>query len=93
MEPSVRASVADASSWDIPGQYTVVAANILAPVLLANAERIAAAVTRPGGSLLLAGILTTQFDDVAATYGRLGFEERERMTEAEWTSGWFTACG
>ncbi len=93
VEPSVGASVADVSDWDIPGKYTVVAANILAPVLLANAERIAAAVSRPGGSLLLAGILTTQFDEVAAAYSKLGFAEHQRMTEAEWTSGWFNALG
>ncbi len=87
---SVETMVADVSDWDVPHPYTVVAANILAPVLLANAQRIAAAVTRPGGALLLAGILTEQFDEISAAYSELGFVEQERITESEWTSGRFS---
>ena len=87
----VEALVADIATWDAPHPYDIVAANILAPVLVANAARIAAAVSRPDGFLLLAGILTEQFDDVAAAYTDLGFREIERMTEAEWTSGCFVS--
>jgi len=86
---SVETLAADVAEWDAPHPYDIVAANILAPVLIANAERIAATVARPGGHLLLAGILTGQFDDVAATYTALGFQELDRITEAEWTSGLF----
>lgn len=85
----VETMAADIAAWMPNHPYDVVAANILAPVLMANAERIAGAVSRPDGVLLLAGILTEQFDDVAATYTALGFKELERMTEAEWTSGCF----
>lgn len=86
---NIETLAADVAEWNVPHPYNVVAANILAPVLIANAERIAAAVSRHGGHLLLAGILTEQFNDVAATYTALGFRELDKMTEAEWTSGCF----
>jgi len=85
----VESLVADVSAWDPPHPYTVVAANILAPVLLANAERIAAAVSHPGGYLLLSGILTEQYAGIRERYTALGFKEVDCITEAEWTSGCF----
>jgi ribosomal protein L11 methyltransferase len=91
VDDRVTTGVADVSTWTAESPYSVVAANILAPVLLANADRIAAAVKRPGGHLLLAGILTSQYPEVRAAYTALGFTEIGSATEAEWTSGCFRA--
>ncbi|MBT3191200.1 MAG: 50S ribosomal protein L11 methyltransferase [Verrucomicrobia bacterium] len=88
----VSVAIGDVSTLEVAQPYALVAANILAPVLLANAEHIAATVLRPGGHLLLAGILTEQYDKVCKTYTALGFREQERATEAEWTSGCFSAA-
>ena len=89
VENSVDVFAADVSELELPQTYTVVTANILATVLLANAEKIAANVSRPHGYLLLAGILTEQYPHVCDVYSKLGFEEIDQTTEKEWTSGCF----
>lgn len=68
--------------------YDIVAANILAPVLIAHAETIASNVNH-GGYLLLAGILTEQYPDVQSTYQGQGLTEIETLAEGEWTCGLF----
>lgn len=68
----------------------IVVANILAPVLIAAAPRIAGAVSRkPDSALILSGILTEQYPDVRAAYLQHGFRECSSRTIAEWTSGLF----
>ena len=82
-------TVADAN--DYPGRsdgYDLVCANILGHLLRAFKVRIASWV-RPGKYLSLAGILNSEFDAVSADYVSLGFEELERATLKEWTSGLF----
>lgn len=56
---------------DLAGRYPVVLANILAPVLLAAAPHIAARVA-PDGTVVLAGIIDTQVEEVTACYSRFG---------------------
>jgi len=68
-----------------PLRYDIVAANILAPILIEFAAAIADTVA-PGGNLLLAGILTTQYIDVRNAYQPLGMQESEINAEGEWTS-------
>ena len=91
VDPCVEVMVADVSTWEAPHQYAVVVANILAPVLLTNAERIATAVVPQTGILILAGILTEQYASICERYETLGFKEINQTTEAEWTSGYFQA--
>ena len=68
----------------------IVVANILAPVLIAAAPRIAGAASRkPDSALILSGILTEQYPDVRAAYLQHGFRECSSRTIAEWTSGLF----
>jgi ribosomal protein L11 methyltransferase len=74
-----------ASSTD---QYELVAANILGHVLLQNREIINSFV-KPGGYLILAGILNGEFCDISAGFCELGLEMLESFTEKEWTSGLF----
>ena len=86
---AVAVSEGDVSALDVSQPYPIVAANILAPVLIANAAGISAAVERPGGYLLLAGILTEQYAAVCTAYAAHGFHEIEKITEGDWTSGCF----
>lgn len=82
-------AVADAN--DYPGRpegYDLVCANILGHLLRAFKVRISSWV-KPGKYLCLAGILNREFDAVSADYAALGFEELERSTLKEWTSGLF----
>lgn len=92
VENLIDVFAADVSTLQLSQTYTVVTANILATVLLANAEKIAANVSRPNGYLLLAGILTEQYQQVCEVYTKLGFKETDRSTEKEWTSGCFKAA-
>jgi ribosomal protein L11 methyltransferase len=69
----------------VAGHFPVVVANILASTLVALAPGIAARLT-PGGTLLLAGILAGQEDEVRAAYlaaGLLADRDRER-SKGEW---------
>jgi ribosomal protein L11 methyltransferase len=69
-------------------QAELVAANILAPVLIDQADAIAAAV-RPGGALILSGILDSQYAGVREVFTARGFSERENTLIDEWRSGFF----
>ena len=81
---TVSPVVGDAAVWQGRAeQYDLVCANILGHLLVAFRW------VRPGGYLTLAGILSTEFDGVAAAFIELGFEELDRETLREWTSGLF----
>ena len=68
----------------------VVVANILAPILIAAAARISAAVSdRPGAALVLSGILEGQYPRVRAAYEACGMREERTIAVGEWTSGLF----
>ncbi len=70
--------------------FDVVCANLLADLLLREQQRLATRV-RPGGVLVLAGILTREFSSVCAAYERLGFKLFSRRRVNEWQSGAFRA--
>jgi len=65
-------------------RYDLVAANILAPVLVEQAAKVSG-LSR--GLLALAGVLSSQYQDVLAAYAAHGFHEVRRIDEAEWSSG------
>ena len=67
--------------------YDLLIANILAGPLVELAPDFAA-VTAPGGSLLLAGLLTTQEAAVRAAYRRAGFRLARRVTNGDWSILW-----
>ena len=86
---TVSPVVGDAAVWQGRAErYDLVCANILGHLLVAFRNSIVNWV-RPGGYLTLAGILSTEFDGVAAAFIELGFEELDRETLREWTSGLF----
>lgn len=82
----VRFDCLDIEAAPSIGEASVVAANILAPVLLAHANAISACVS-PGGWLLLAGILREQYADVLHDYQLRGFRESAFREHSEWSSG------
>ena len=77
----------------MPGNPTIppadfVAANVLGPVLIRFASRIALLV-KPGGQIILSGILDELYPEVKATYEALGFSERSSKLIGEWRTGLF----
>lgn len=87
--PDVTYAPCDVTVDPLP-RRDIVVANILAPILVAAAPRIAGAVTEtPGSALILSGILTTQYADVRSAYEAQGFREVRSITIGEWTSGRF----
>jgi ribosomal protein L11 methyltransferase len=68
--------------------YELVCANLETPLLIEQAPRIRRCL-KPGGTLVLAGILATQFEAVERAYAGLGLECIIARTENEWRSGAF----
>ena len=82
-------TVGDAAEYaGKPEKYDLVCANILGHLLIAFSGNISTWV-KDGKYLALAGILNSDFDAVSRCYCEKGFEEIERFTLREWTSGLF----
>ncbi len=84
----VELAQGDVHDIEVPFQADVVVANILGHILL-EADRHLLTMIRPGGSLVLSGILNEQFPAIASHFARLGMVELERRSIKEWTSGRF----
>lgn len=82
VELRVAAGLADRRLSAAP--YGLILANILAAPLIALAPDIATAL-EPGGSLVLAGLLTGQANNVEAAYRRQGLRVERRDERGEWT--------
>lgn len=67
--------------------YDLLIANILAGPLAELSRDFGKAVA-PGGSVLLAGLLTSQEPTVRAAYTRAGFSLRARMVRGNWSILW-----
>jgi len=77
-------AVGGIDSLDANLQFDLVVANILSGPLIEIANDVTARV-KPGGSLILSGILAEkQSDAVAECYERLGFGQPERFIDGEW---------
>ena len=71
-----------------PFQADLVLVNILAPILVEARENIMEMV-RPGGLVVLSGILASQYPHIREAFEKLGAVELENWTLADWTSGLF----
>jgi len=69
-------------------QYDLVCANLISPLLLAERRRIAGQL-KHGGTLVLAGILKSEFSRVQRVFAGLGLKLAIAKTENEWRSGSF----
>ena len=70
---------------DPPAVAPTVAANLLRPLLLAWAERLAEAPRLPE-RVIASGLLVGEVDEVAAAFVRLGLVEHERRRAGEWAA-------
>ena len=69
-------------------QYDLVCANLISTLLMAERRRIAAQL-KPGGTLVLAGILKSEFSRVQKVFAELGLKLAAAKTGNEWRSGSF----
>ena len=83
----VIAAGLDHSLLEARGPYDLLIANILAGPLVELAPGFGAAVA-PGGSLLLAGLLTTQEAAVRRACTRAGFRLAARIVRGDWSILW-----
>jgi ribosomal protein L11 methyltransferase len=71
-------------------QFDVVCANLVHDLLISERDRLRARL-KPGGALVVAGILTSQFPEVRCAFAELGLTLVTAKTEQEWRSGLFRA--
>jgi ribosomal protein L11 methyltransferase len=69
-------------------QYDFVCANLLANLLITERDRILARV-KPGGVLVVAGILKREFSEVQSVYEAAGWRLMASKSQKEWRSGTF----
>ena len=69
-------------------QYDIVCANLISNLLIAEHPRLLTRL-KPTGTLVLAGILAREFDQVAAVFTAAGLRLTADRTEGEWRSGAF----
>jgi ribosomal protein L11 methyltransferase len=72
-------------------QYDLVCANLISNLLIAERRRIVNRL-KPGGTLVLAGILAAEFGEVQAAFEKLGLKLAAKRVENEWCSGAFCFC-
>jgi ribosomal protein L11 methyltransferase len=70
------------------GQYDIVCANLLADLLITGRDRLLARV-KPGGVLVVAGILRREFAQVRRAYEAAGLRLIASRSRKEWRSGTF----
>ena len=71
-------------------QFDLVCANLISNLLMAERERLVNRV-KPGGTLVLAGILAKEFALVQKAFEKLGLKFLRGRCEKEWRSGTFAA--
>ena len=69
-------------------QYDLICANLISTLLIAERQRIVAQL-KSGGTLVLAGILKSEFSQVQKAYAKLGLKLAVTKTGNEWRSGSF----
>ena len=86
----VRITRRDLATLRIPAgkRYDLICANLISPLLLAERRRIVAQLQR-GGTIVLAGILKTEFSRIESAYAELGLKLAAARTGNEWRSGTF----
>jgi len=69
-------------------KYDLVCANLISDLLIAERWRIAARLVQ-GGTLVVAGVLKSEFQEVQAAFEDVGLNLVSSKTEKEWRSGSF----
>lgn len=87
-ETDIKLSTASLEEFSAEGNFDIIVANILSGILIANGSKLLG-MLKPGGYIILAGILKTEFDKVADAFKAHGCSEEDRASENEWTGGYF----
>ena len=69
-------------------KFDLICANLISDLLITERRRIAAQLNR-GGTLVLAGILKSEFQILQSVFEQLGLKPLSSKTEKEWRSGSF----
>jgi ribosomal protein L11 methyltransferase len=70
-------------------QYDLICANLISTLLIAERRRLVNRL-RPGGTLVLAGILKSEFSRVQRIFAKLGLKLAVKDSRNEWRSGSFS---
>ena len=73
-------------------QFDLVCANLISNLLVAERKKIVARL-KPGGTLVLAGILKSEFSEVQKAFESLGLKLISGRSKKEWRSGSFCFAG
>jgi ribosomal protein L11 methyltransferase len=84
----VRFDRKDVTQAKSDSRYDLICANLLADLLVAERDRLLAWL-KPGGRLVLAGILRSQFRNIQVTYEEAGLNLISHDAQKEWESGAF----
>jgi ribosomal protein L11 methyltransferase len=86
--PRSRFRKADVLRWKPPGKtgsYDIVAANLYSTILTAAAEMIVEAI-KPGGKLILSGILAVEEEAITKTLAALGLSHLKTLKRGKWAA-------
>jgi ribosomal protein L11 methyltransferase len=72
-------------------KFDVICANLVAELLISQSRRIINRL-KENGRLIVAGILTTQFDEVHQAFRKRGLRLHDSRIEGEWQSGYFSGA-
>lgn len=93
LNPGCKMSVkrVDIHEWMAPRQYDVVLANLFSDLLIASASKLAAAAV-DGGTVILSGILRTQFPEVKSAMQAAGLSLDQVTFVGKWTAAICVKC-
>jgi ribosomal protein L11 methyltransferase len=83
--PRSKFQKADVLRWKAPGSYDIVAANLYSSILTAASAMIVSAI-KPGGILILSGILAVEEKAILKTFSALGLKHRKTLKRGKWAA-------
>ena len=85
--PRARFVKADVLKWNPPGKisYDIVAANLYSTILTAASAMIVSSI-KPGGILILSGILAVEEKAILKTFSALGLKDRKTLKQGKWAA-------
>lgn len=87
-ESELKFVAASLDGFQTDRQYDIVAANILSSALIAGKKKLLSMV-KPGGKLILAGILDSEYETVRREFEEIGCVQLFSENEKEWRGGAF----
>lgn len=90
VDGKLKLTRSDVTRWPLKStrQYDLICANLISNLLVAEKMRIVSRM-KPDGTLVLAGILASEFGTVEKEFARQGLKQVASRVEKEWQSGAF----